>query len=350
MKAFVTGNLGYNGPVVVRRLRKAGIHVVGFDSEYYDAKLFPDQDFLADEQIIGDLRNISEKQLDGIDIVVHLAGLSNDALGELNPKLTQEINFTSSIRLARMAKAAGAKRFIFASSCSVYGIADPALYASEASPVNPLTEYAKAKVMVENELLKLRSDGFGVVNLRNATMHGAAPRMRLDLVLNNLVASAYLYNKVKILSDGTPWRPLLSVDDFAEFVCLFSGRDAGETAYNVGFTSENFRVKEIGSMISDATGAALEINPVKTPDERSYRVSFSKLEKESGRGAPLLGTKESIKRMWDAFDASHLSEEDFKSSKYFRIRKLKEHLSSGKLDGELFWSGGKNKHEQTETG
>ncbi|MCX6771203.1 MAG: NAD(P)-dependent oxidoreductase [Candidatus Micrarchaeota archaeon] len=339
MRILVTGNLGYNGPAVVRRLREGNAFVAGFDSNYYPDLLFSEDGFAPDEQAYGDIRQIPETCLDGMDAVVHLAGLSNDALGEISPALTQKINFEATVRLARMAKSAGCRRFVFASSCSVYGVSDPSSFATEESGLNPLTEYAKAKVLAEKEITALAGDSFSTVNMRNATMHGSAPRIRLDLVLNNLVAGAYLFNKVKILSDGTPWRPLLSVDDFARFAGMFATRGSKEAVYNVGFDAENFRVRELGEMISDATGAALDINPSKTPDERSYRVSFSRLRAESGVGTPVLGVKESIKRMWEVFDENGLTEEDFKSSRYFRIRKLRELMAAGLLDGQLLWAG-----------
>ena len=338
MKVLVTGNLGYNGCPVVELLEKQGHEVVGIDTEYFKSNFMSLANSAPTKQLSCDIREIQEEQLSGIDAVVHLAALSNDALGEIDKSLTDEINFKASVRLAKLAKKAGAIKFIYASSCSVYGISDPSQYATETSPLNPLTAYAKAKINTEKEIEKLHDDHFTIVNMRNATMHGVSPKLRLDLVVNNLVASAYIYDKIKILSDGTPWRPLLSVSDFANFIHLFLKKEKpSHITYNIGFTKENYRILELGNIISQITGAEVDVNKNKTPDERSYRVSFERLESEFGED-PIDDVPSSVKKLKLAYEENGLSEDIFNSSKYFRIRTLKELINNGSLNHELKWA------------
>jgi nucleoside-diphosphate-sugar epimerase len=276
-RVLITGNLGYNGVWVTNVLKRTGHQTIGFDCNYYEEGLFEDDEFAPDHQILKDLRQIEAGDLEGIDAVVHLAALSNDATGELNPHLTQQINKEATVRLARLAKRQGVRKFLYASSCSIYGINESDGAVTEDAPVAPLTAYARAKIEAEFELLRLHDETFRVVVMRNATMHGVSPKLRLDLVLNNLVASAYLEGRVRILSDGSPWRPLLSILDFALAVLLFLDCDVKHVVYNVGFDEENYQVKALGRLVSDLTGATLEINPAPTPDERSYRVAFTRL-------------------------------------------------------------------------
>jgi nucleoside-diphosphate-sugar epimerase len=220
----------------------------------------------------------------------------------------------------------------------VYGIADTSQYATEESPLAPLTAYARAKVAAERDIVSMGDGKFTAVSMRNATMHGVSPRMRLDLVLNNLAASAVADGTVRILSDGTPWRPMLSVDDFAAYVwALLSSPEPRERVYNVGFTAENYQVAALGRMVSDASGAGLEMNAGKTPDERSYKVSFSRAEREFGL-KPQKRVAESAAEMVRALAEAGFSRADFESSRFFRIRKIRELVKSGKLDSELRWS------------
>ncbi len=337
MRVLVTGNLGYNGVWVVKTLKEHGHEVVGLDTHYYQSCLFDIGDFLPHSQIVKDIREVSAADLKNVDAVVHLAGLSNDALGELDPVLTDEINYKATIKLAELSKAQGVKKFIFASSCSVYGIQDPSMAAREDSPLEPLTAYAKAKVHAEDFLKTINGDKFKVVIMRNATMHGVSTKLRLDLVINNLVAHALLFNKVKVLSDGSPWRPLLSIKDFARAVALFTERDAGEIIYNIGFNEENYQVKQLGEMVSLATGAPLEINLNKTPDERSYRVSFDKFQNEFPDFKSQCGVVESVKELIGAYKKYGLSEKDFTEDRFFRIRTLKNLLAGGNLTNDLKW-------------
>lgn len=338
-KILITGNLGYNGAAVVKKLNKEGYHTIGLDSGYFQNYFYEENSALPTEQIIKDVREITDldfqNKLKDVTAVVHLAALSNDAMGELNPQLTMDINQEASINLAKLCQKNKVQKFIYASSCSVYGIQNPNEAATEDSPLSPLTTYAKAKVGTENELIKMNSPEFRVVMMRNATMHGISPKLRLDLVLNNLVASAHVSKKVKILSDGSPWRPLLSIKDFANIVALFLEHEAKEMIYNIGFDEENFQVKDVGEMISQELEVPLEINPNKTPDERSYRVSFSKLKNEFPHLKIQQSVKESLLELKQYYEKYGLSEEDFSGSKYFRIRTLKELISRGIVDSEL---------------
>ena len=337
-RILITGNLGYNGLLVTKILNEKGYHTMGLDTNYYQNCFFDCKNFLPKTQILKDIRKVEERDLGDIDAIVHLAALSNDALGELNSKFTIEINKNATIRLADLAKKKGVKKFIFASSCSVYGIHDPNLFANENSLLKPLTAYAKAKIGAENELRKLHGKSFKVIIMRNATMHGLSPKLRLDLVVNNLVAYAHIYNKVKILSDGTPWRPLISVIDFANIVSAFLENDVSDIIYNVGFNEENYQIKEIGEIISKISGAELEINPNKTPDERSFRVNFSKLKREFPDLKMKISVKDSVEELKRSYKKYNLSEENLLGEKYFRIRTLKKHIKEGKLTNNLLWN------------
>lgn len=334
---LVTGNLGYNGSWVVKTLLEKGYSVVGLDNDFYSDCFFDYYEFAPQVQLKKDIRAVQKQDLAGIDFIVHLAALANDALGELSPETTFQINHQATVNLALLAKQAKVKKFIFASSCSAYGLQESAQLANENSSLNPLTAYAKAKVLAENDLQKLHSSDFQVVVMRNGTMHGLSPKLRLDLVVNNLTALAYIYKKVKILSDGTPWRPLLSVKDFADIVLFLLENNCRHIVYNVGFNEENYQVKDIGEKVAQLTGAALEINKEKTPDERSYRVDFSRLLAEFPQLKTGLSVADSIKNMFLSFQENNLTESDFQSPKYFRIRTLKEHLAQGRLDQNLLW-------------
>jgi len=341
---LVTGNLGYNGAGVVRTLREAGHHVVGVDTEYFRAKLYDDGLFQPDEQLRKDVRRMTADDLTGIDTIVHLAGLSNDALGEIDPCLTNEINADATLTLARLAKSNGVRKFIFVSSCSIYGIHDPKEMATEDSPVAPLTAYARAKVDAENGLLPLHDPSFHVGIMRCATMHGPAPRLRLDLVVNKFVARALAEGDVHTLSDGAPWRPLLSVDDFARITRRFVEHDLEHVVYNVGFDDENHQVRDIARAVSDYLGVPLDINPTPTPDERSYRVSFRRLRDEFPTLRPVLPLRNSIAALAALYSVNGLTKEDFRGPSYVRMRTLRDLLERGALTPSLYWSDATSTH------
>src|SRR3954470_1890983 len=262
MRVLITGHQGYLGTVMVPVLRDAGHDVTGLDCGFFaNCILGPAPADPPDIRV--DLRDVRPEQLDGFEAVIHLAALSNDPLGNLDPALTREINFEATVRLAEAAREAGVRRFIFASSCSMYGTATTDVAVDESAPLQPLTAYAESKVRSEEALSKLATDAFSPVFMRNATVYGASPRLRIDLVLNNLVGWAYTTGVVRVLSDGTPWRPLLHVRDLASaaVAILAAPRDlVHNEPFNIGRDLENYRVKELAEIVRDAvTGSTLEI-------------------------------------------------------------------------------------------
>jgi nucleoside-diphosphate-sugar epimerase len=279
MRVLVTGNQGYIGSVLAPRVASAGHDVAGLDSG-----LFVGCDLGAPPEAIPtlrrDVRDVQVADLEGFDAVIHLAALSNDPLGNLAPEHTWEINHAASVGLARLARAAGVKRFLYASSCSVYGVADDGATVDEDAPMRPATPYAASKVKVEDDVHELADGDFSPVYLRNATVYGYSPRLRADIVLNNLVGNALLHHEVRVLSDGTPWRPLVHVSDVADafLSVLEADRDVvHDRAFNVGSEDGNYRIKELALITGEVTGAPVAILGSPDPDARSYRVSFERL-------------------------------------------------------------------------
>jgi nucleoside-diphosphate-sugar epimerase len=278
---LVTGHLGYLGTVVVPVLTARGHDVVGLDSGLFaECRLGPPTSSPVREHLV-DLRDVEASLCDGIDAVVHLAALSNDPLGSLDPTLTHEINVRATLRLARMARDAGVQRFVFSSSCSIYGASGGDELLTEDAPMHPLTPYAESKVRVEDGLHDLADRNFSPVSLRNATAYGWSPRLRLDVVLNDFVARALLTGEVRVLSDGTPWRPVVHAQDIASVVAevLAAPRDVVHDAvFNVGFSSENYRVLELAEIVASVVQESRIVVTGETgPDPRSYRVDFSRL-------------------------------------------------------------------------
>jgi nucleoside-diphosphate-sugar epimerase len=282
MKIFLTGTEGYIGCVLGPRLLEAGHDVVGLDTGYYrDGWLFSDAFSMprVPRTLIKDVRNVDPSDLEGVDAVVHLAELSNDPLGENDPKVTFEINHEASVRLARLAKQAGVRRFVYASSCSVYGVSD-AEFVDERSPVSPQTAYAKCKVLVERDVGALAGADFCPTFLRNATAFGASPRMRFDVVLNNLAGFAWTTKKIAMTSDGTPWRPIVHILDISqavEAVLEAPERDVRGEIFNVGDNAANYRVKEIALAVQEVFPESEVTFGPPSADNRSYRVKFDKI-------------------------------------------------------------------------
>lgn len=279
MRVLVTGNQGYIGSVLAPRVASAGHDVVGLDSGLFvgcDLGAPP----VAIPTLQRDVRDVQVADLEGFDAVIHLAALSNDPLGNLAPEHTWEINHAGSVRLARLAREAGVKRFLYASSCSVYGVADDGATVDEGAPMRPATAYAASKVKVEDDVHELADGDFSPVYLRNATVYGYSPRLRADIVLNNLVGTALLDNEVRVLSDGTPWRPLVHVGDVADafLSVLEADREVvHDRAFNVGSEEGNYRIKDLAQVAGEVTGAPVAILGSHDPDARSYRVSFARL-------------------------------------------------------------------------
>jgi nucleoside-diphosphate-sugar epimerase len=313
MKVLVTGNLGYIGSLLAPRLRAAGHEVSGLDSGLFSGcDLGPAPEPVPTLRV--DLRDVTDEQLAGLDAVVHLAALSNDPLGNLAPEHTWKINHEASVRLARLARAAGVRRFLYASSCSIYGVAEDGVTVDEDAPMRPTTPYAASKVRVEDDLHELADSDFSPVYLRNATVYGMSPRLRADIVLNNLVGTAYLDGEVRVLSDGSPWRPLVHVRDVSEafLAALEADRECvHDCALNVGSDAGNYRVRDLASVAGEVTGAPVAILGAPDPDARSYRVSFARIEAALPAFRPGWTARSGAQELFDAYRAHGLTRELF---------------------------------------
>jgi nucleoside-diphosphate-sugar epimerase len=340
VKILLTGHHGYIGSVTGPLLRAAGHDVTGLDTFFYEGcDLRDEPDGVPALRL--DLRDADPGALAGHDAVVHLAALSNDPLGDLSPELTKAINFEATVRLARAAKEAGVGRFVFSSSCSMYGASDQERPVDESAPLKPLTAYAESKVLSEEALADLADDDFSPVFMRNATAYGASPRLRVDLVLNNLVGWAFTTGKVKIMSDGTPWRPLIHIEDIsrATLAVLEAPRGAvhGE-AFNVGRNEENYQVRELAEIVHETVGdCEIEYAGSGDPDPRSYRVDFTRFA-ETFPDADLRWTaRDGAREVLDAYREVGLTLEDFEGDRYVRLKHLRLLLDRGELDPDLRW-------------
>jgi nucleoside-diphosphate-sugar epimerase len=339
MKVLLTGHRGYIGAIAARVLRDAGHDVTGLDTLFYegcDLGAPPDGDI---PTLQVDIRDVRPEQFDGFEAIAHFAALSNDPIGDLNPELTADVNFRATVDLARAAKEAGVSRFVFSSSCSMYG-AGQEKPVDENAPLKPITAYAESKVRSEEALAVLVDDGFSTVSLRNATAYGVSPRLRVDLVLNNLVGWAYTTGKVKIMSDGTPWRPLIHVEDIsrATLAALEAPTEAihGE-AFNVGRDSENYQVRDLGTIVEDVVGGEIEYAGSGDPDPRSYRVDFSKFANTFPDAGLDWTARRGAEELLEAYRSVDLTLEQFESDRYIRLKHLRKLLESGELDEQLRW-------------
>ncbi len=334
-KILVTGNEGYIGSVLVEELLAKGYTVTGLDSgAFSDVAFVPRHN--PHQQIYKDIRDVERKDLEGCDAVIHLAGLSNDPLGDLDPSLTYDINLNATVRLADFAKQAGVKRFLFSSSCSLYGVAGDAPVAEEAS-FNPQTPYAESKVKAEAAIAPFAGPDFCPVYLRNSTVFGISPRMRLDLVVQNLAASGYLTGKITIMSDGTPWRPLVHVRDVAGAFIFFLEQPAGRVgnrAFNIGKTENNLRVRDIAEIVKTVLPNTTVVIENKTPsDTRSYRVDFSKLYALGF--VPQHDVLAGVREICEAFKTHGLTAQDFQSDSFITLKRYLALKQSGRMGNDL---------------
>lgn len=342
MKVLVTGHMGYIGVVLAPMLKAAGHEVVGIDGDLFRQCTFG-EGLSPIPTIVKDVRDLTAEDLDGgYDAVLHLAGLSNDPLGDLNPDLTFEINHRAAARTARLAKEVGIPRFVMASTCSVYGAAGD-IPVDETSELRPVTPYAMAKAQAERDILPLADDTFSPVFLRPATAYGYSPRLRFDLVVNNLVAWAVTTGSVLMKSDGTPWRPLVHIEDISHafIAAMEAPRDLihGQ-AFNVGRNEENYRISEIADeVVGIVPGSRVEYVPGAGPDKRCYRVNFSKIHDTLPGFRPQWNIRRGIRQLHDVFVAQRLRREAFEGPQFSRVVHLRHLLATGQVDASLRWAG-----------
>lgn len=338
MKVLVAGDRGYLGAVLMPVLAAAGHLVQGLDLGLYEGCDLGPVPALAPGRVLADIRDTRPGDLAGFDAVVCLAALSNDPLGHLNPAATVSVNLEGTLALARAAKAAGVPRFVFASSCSLYGAAGSAGVAEDGA-MTPVTPYGETKVAGEQGLSALADDEFSPTYLRNATAYGASPRLRLDIVVNNLTAVAMLTGQVRLESDGSPWRPLVHARDIAAafLAVLEAPRElVHDQAFNVGRAADNVQVRDIAEMVQAAVpGSALSFAEGAGPDLRNYRVDFAKLEDTFPALKLEWSIPAGIAELLDAYHAHGMTEADFNSARYVRLRKIKELLDAGQIDATL---------------
>jgi nucleoside-diphosphate-sugar epimerase len=339
MRVLLTGHKGYIGTVLTPMLLEAGHEVVGYDSDLFRRCTFGDriQDI---PEIIKDIREVEAADVEGFDAVLHLAGLSNDPLGNFNPDLTYEINHLASVRLAELAKAAGVERYIFSSSCSNYGAGGDD-FLTEESAFNPVTPYGISKVRVEQDVSKLADDTFSPTFLRNATAYGVSPRLRFDLVLNNLVAWALTTGKIYIKSDGTPWRPIVHIEDISRafLAALHAPRElVHNEAFNVGRNEDNYRIREIAEIVKDTVpNCEVEFAADSGPDKRCYRVDCSRILSVLPEFQPQWDARKGAKELYDAYTQIGLTLEEFEGPRYQRISHLQQLIDGGDVDNTLRW-------------
>ena len=340
MRVLVTGHNGYIGCALVPILVRAGHDVVGLDNYLFeDCTLGPDVDPI--ETIRKDVRDVDVHDVEGFDAIIHLAGISNDPLGDFNPECTYEINHRASVRLAKLAKQAGVERFLFSSSCSNYGAAGSEAILTEEAAFNPVTPYGESKVFVERDVAQLADHNFTPVFLRNATAYGFSARLRGDLVLNNLVGWAYITGMVRLKSDGTPWRPIVHIEDISEAFLALLGAPKDlvyNQAFNVGRTEENYQMRDLANIVMETVpGSTVTFADGAGPDKRCYRVNCDKILNSIPAFKPRWTARAGARQLYEAYKSFGLTLADFEGARYMRIKHVKKLQSEGKLDSSMRW-------------
>jgi nucleoside-diphosphate-sugar epimerase len=340
-KIIVTGHNGFIGTLLVNLLIEKGYEVVGIDTNFYgkDCAFYP---FLPEiKEMIKDTREISFSDLEGAYAICHLAALSNDPMGELNPELTYAINHLASVKIAELAKKAGVEKFIYSSSCSLYGMAGGESALTEDAEFGPITAYAKSKVYSERDILPLGDQNFSVTFLRNATAYGVSPKLRLDLVVNNLVGWAFTTKQIRIMSDGSPWRPIVHAEDIARaFIAVIEtpNQVVNRQSYNVGLNSENYQVKDIAHMVQKVIPSCdVVFTGEHGSDSRTYRVNFDKIATCLPNFKPKWNLKTGIEQLHESYQRSGLNDEKFNGRYFIRLKQLQHLMSEQKLNNDLFW-------------
>jgi nucleoside-diphosphate-sugar epimerase len=340
MNILVTGTEGYLGSLLPPLLIERGHGVVGVDSGFYKAGWLYNGTEVTAKTLNKDIRKITSEDLQGVEAIVHMAELSNDPTGQLSPNITYDINHKGSVRLAKLAKEAGVRRFVYMSSCSVYGVATEG-DVTEESPVNPQTAYAECKTLVERDVKPLADHDFSPTFMRNATAFGASPRMRFDIVLNNLAGLAWTSQEIKMTSDGTPWRPLVHALDIGKaIVCaLEAPRDiVHNQVFNVGDTANNYRVKEIAETIADVFKGCKLTFGENGSDNRSYRVSFEKINTTLPGFKCDWNAQRGAEQLFDVFNQIDMGEDTFTSRGFTRLKQLEYLIRTKQIDKDFFWT------------
>jgi nucleoside-diphosphate-sugar epimerase len=340
MRIFVTGTEGYLGSLLAPELIRRGYEVIGFDTGYYKERMLYRDGGMTPLTLAKDLRDVEEADLVGVDAVVHMAELSNDPAGQLAPHITYEINHKGSVRLAELARKAGVRCFVYMSSCSVYGVAGDD-FVTEESPVNPQTAYGICKTLVERDLLALANRQFAATFLRNATAYGASPRMRFDIVLNNLAGLAWTTKEIRMISDGTPWRPIVHGLDICQAIIgvLEAPFEAvANQVFNVGDTDHNYRVKEIAEIVGEVfPGCTVSFGPP-SPDNRSYRVSFEKIRKHIPGFKCHWDARRGAEQLLGLFRRVGMTDEVFQYRSFTRLKQLEYLIRTRQIDDNFFWT------------